>query len=104
MTQPMINEALKVLRLYWGKTQAELAQTLGISQGYVSDVEKGKREVTLDLLARYSKELNAPMSSLMFFAEQIEGTPPITRGRLFIAEKALSFLKKLVPDDLEKAG
>ncbi len=104
MTQPLMNEALKIVRLYWGKTQAELASTLGVSQSYISEVEKGNREVTMDLLGRYSKELKVPMSSLMLFAEKVSGAPPITRGKLLMAGKALDFLKRLIPDDLEKAG
>lgn len=99
-----MNEALRIIRLYWGKTQAELAQLLGVSQSYISEVEKGKRDVTMDLLRRYSRELKVPMSTLMLFAEKVEGAPPITRGKLLIAGKTLDFLKQLIPDDLEKTG
>jgi len=102
MTKRLINEALRIVRIYWGKTQADLASTLGVSQSYISEVEKGKREVTMDLLGRYSRELRVPMSSLMLFAEEIEGAPPMTRGRLFMAGKALDLLRKLIPDDLEE--
>jgi transcriptional regulator with XRE-family HTH domain len=104
VNQPLINEALKIVRLYWGKTQAELAETLDVSQSYISEIEKGKREVTMDLLGRYSRELNVPMSSLMLFAEKVEGAPPIGRGRLFLAGKTLQFLKRLIPDDIKSAN
>lgn len=104
MNPPLINEALRIVRLYWGKTQAELADALDVSQSYISEVEKGKREVTLDLLGRYSRELNVPMSSLMLFAEKVEGGPPISRGRLLVAGKTLQFLKRIVPDDLEASN
>lgn len=104
MTERLMNEALRIIRLYWGKTQAELAQLLGVSQSYISEVEKGKRDVTMDLLRRYSRELKVPMSTLMLFAEKVEGAPPITRGKLLIAGKTLDFLKQLIPDDLEKTG
>ena len=100
----LINDALKVVRIYWGKTQSELADTLGLSQSYISEVEKGKREVTLDLLGRYSKELRIPMSSLMLFAERVKGVPAPTRGKMFVAGKALTLLKRLIPDELEQAG
>jgi len=103
MPQPLINEALRIVRLYWGKTQAELANDLGVSQSYISGIEQAKREVTLDLLGRYSRELNVPMSSLMLFAEKVEDAPPMTRGKLLIAGKALDFLRRLIPDDLENS-
>jgi transcriptional regulator with XRE-family HTH domain len=104
MNPPLVNESLRIIRLYWGKTQAELASNLGVSQSYISEIEKSKREVSLDLLSKYSRVLNVPMSSLLLFAEKVEGAPPMGRGKLFITNKALDFLKKLIPDDFEKAG
>lgn len=104
MTTPLINESLKIIRLYWGKTQTEIANDLGVSQSYVSEIEKGRREVTLDLLGRYSRILNVPMSSLLLFAEEVEGAPPMGRGKLFLAGTALNLLKRLIPDDLDEAS
>jgi transcriptional regulator with XRE-family HTH domain len=95
----MINEALKLIRLYWGKSQAEMAEEISLSQSYLSEIEAGHKEVTLDILKKYSTRLKVPMSSLVLFAEKVEGLPKPTRGRLFIAGKALSLLKKLVPDE-----
>ena len=103
MNTSLVNESLRIIRLYWGKTQAELAEELGISQSYISEIEKSKREVTLDLLRKYGRVLKVPMSTLLLFAEEVEGAPPMGRGRLFVAGKAISFLKKLIPDDFEEA-
>jgi transcriptional regulator with XRE-family HTH domain len=96
----LINEALKVLRLYWGKSQSTLASDLGISQSYLSEIESGRKEVTLDLLQRYSNALKIPLSRLLFFAEAMEGAPKPTRGRLFVAGKVLDLLKTLIPEDV----
>ena len=94
-----INDGLRVLRLYWGKSQSALAVELGISQSYLSEIEAGRKDVTLDLLQRYGVVLNVPMSRLLFFVEQMEGVPKPTRGRVFIAGKALELLKALVPEE-----
>ena len=102
MKPARINESLRTLRLYWGKSQGEMADVLGISQSYLSEIERGRKEVTLDLLARYSKQLNVPLSSLLFFAESMEGAPPPRRGQLFVAGKVLDLLKKLIPEDVEE--
>ena len=99
MKLALINEGLKVLRLYWGKSQSELATQLGISQSYLSEIEGGHKEATLDLLRRYSEALNIPMSRLLFFVEEMEGAPKPNRGRIFIAGKTLDLLKGLILED-----
>jgi len=104
MKPGLINESLKLIRLYWGKTQSELARDLGVSQSYVSEVEKGNRQVTLDLLSKYSDVLCVPISSLLLFAEHVEGAPPLGRGKRFLAGKALDLLASLVPNDVKEAG
>ena len=98
----MINEALRLIRLYWGKSQAEMAEKTDLSQPYLSEVESGEKEVTLEVLRRYSSSLNVPMSSLLLFAERVEGIPPPSRRRVIIAGKVLNLLRRLVPDDVQK--
>lgn len=95
----MINEALKLVRLYWGFNQEELAAKLGISQSMVSEIERGSKTVSLETLDRYSKGLDIRMSQLLFFAEEIEGEPPLKRGRLIIANRVLKLLDALKPDE-----
>lgn len=91
-----------MVRIYWGRTQSDIANSLGVSQGYISEIEKGKKEVTIELLRKYSNELNIPMSTLMLFAEQIDDTGKINKGRIFLADAALAILRKIVPHDYEK--
>jgi transcriptional regulator with XRE-family HTH domain len=98
----MINEALRLIRVYWGKSQAEMARQIDLSQPYLSEIERGQKEVTLDILRRYSDSLNVPISSLLLFAERIEGMPPPSHRRVIIAGKVLNLLKRLVPDAQEE--
>lgn len=99
----MINEALKLARLYWGYSQVELANATGISQAMISEIERGLKSVTLETLDRYSEALGVRKSQLMFFAEEIEGEVPVRKGRLLIAGKALKILDKLKPEEPEGA-
>jgi len=94
---PMINEALMIARLYWGYTQKEMAGALDVSQAMVSEIERGAKSVTFDMLDRYSQALGVRKSQLMFFAEEIEGEAPVRKGRLIVAEKALRLLDRLKP-------
>lgn len=99
----MINEALRLLRLYCRYSQVEMAEILGVTQSLVSDIEGARKSVSMDLLEKYSEAVNIPMSKLLFFAEEIEGQPVAQRGRLIVADKVLKLLDKLRPRERESA-
>jgi transcriptional regulator with XRE-family HTH domain len=101
--RPMINDALRLVRLYWGMSQQEIAETVGVSQSLVSDVEAARKGVSLELLDRYSRALGIRMSQLLFFAEELEGEPLKRRGKLFIAERVLRLLESLKPSEHAEA-
>ena|ERR1700722_12549497 len=101
--RPSINEALRLLRLYCRFSQSEMAERLSVTQSFVSDIEGGRKSVSMDLLERYSEAVGVPMSKLLFFAEEIEGQPIARRGQLIIAEKVLKILEMLKPVDREAA-
>lgn len=93
----MINEALALARMYWGFSQQEMADELGISQAMVSEIERGAKSVTLETLDRYAEAFGVRKSELMFFAEEIEGAKPVRRGRLVLASAALKILDTFKP-------
>jgi transcriptional regulator with XRE-family HTH domain len=95
--RPMINESLRLLRLYCGFSQADMAQRLAVAQSMVSDVEAGRKNVSMDLLEAYSRATGVKMSQLLFFAEAIDGEPIARRGRLIIADKVLKLLEVIKP-------
>ncbi|MFF0947836.1 helix-turn-helix domain-containing protein [Rhizobium leguminosarum] len=102
--RPMINDALRLLRLYLGLSQKELAVELEISQSMVSEIESGAKSVSMELLERYSAKLDVRMSQLLFFAEELNGEPIKTKGKLIIATRVLSLLEKLSPREISHAS
>lgn len=102
--RPMINDALRLLRLYLGLSQKELAAELDVSQSMVSEVETGTKAVSMELLERYSQKFDVRMSQLLFFAEELEGQPVKTRGKLIVASGVLSLLEKLSPREVTHAS
>jgi len=98
-----INDALRLLRLYCGFSQTEMAAKLGVAQSMVSDIEGSRKNVTMDLLEAYSQAVGIRMSQLLFFAEEIEGQPIAKRGQLIVADKVIKLLEKLKPVDREVA-
>jgi transcriptional regulator with XRE-family HTH domain len=99
----MINEALRLVRLYWGFSQTELAERLSISQSMISEIERGTKPASMDILERYSKNLGIRLSQLIFFAEELEGQPLAKRGRMIIASHVLELLRMMAPQELTDA-
>ena len=87
----MQHEALRLVRVFHDLNQTSLAERLRISKSYLSEIESGKKPVTLDLLERYAATFNLPLSSLMFFAERVnEGQGE--KARAVVAGKVIKML------------
>lgn len=64
---------IKVLRKQQGWSQEELAERVGISTQYVSNIERGKENPTLDLLLRLAEALRVvPVDIFDFEAEGLD--------------------------------
>lgn len=55
---------LKAIRNWRGETQQSLNARTGISQGYLSDLETGRRAGTSDTVAKLAQALNVPVNWL----------------------------------------
>lgn len=51
---------LKAIRNWRGETQLHLTFKTGIAQGYLSDLESGRRRGTSDTIAKLAQALNVP--------------------------------------------
>jgi transcriptional regulator with XRE-family HTH domain len=102
--RPMINDALRLLRLYLGLSQKQISSEVQLSQSMISDIESGNKEVSMDVLERYSEKLNVRMSQLLFFAEELNGEPVRTRGKLIIANRVLKLLEAVSPNEVSDAS
>lgn len=67
----MIHRALKLIRQFHELKQNELADKLDISKSYLSEIESGKKPANLELLNKYSETFEIPVSSLIFFSENL---------------------------------
>ncbi len=58
----------EAVRRYRGKrslSQGELAKRAGLQRTYLSDIERGKRNVSLQTAAKVAKALRLPLRALM---------------------------------------
>ena len=62
--------AIRTIRVARGLSQDELAESSGVSAGYVSLIESGKREPSTSVLERLSESLHAPMPIVALLAAE----------------------------------
>jgi len=96
----MLNEALRLIRVYHDLRQSETAEKLGVSNSYLSEIESGKKKPSLDLVEKYAKEFHVPVSSIMFFSENMNKTGAVENARGTIAKKIINLMQYLE----EKSG
>ncbi|WP_084559391.1 helix-turn-helix domain-containing protein [Nitratidesulfovibrio termitidis] len=89
----MLAEALRLLRVFHKVPQIELSEKLGISRSYLSEIESGKKKISLDLLEGYGRVFEVPVSSLLLFSEQMSKNSFSEKTRIFAAQKVLNIFK-----------
>lgn len=89
----MLSEAFRLIRVFHDMKQQELADELGLSKSYVSELENGKKVPSMDVIQKYSDRFGIPVSSIMFFAENLENPGRAAKTRSAIASKVLQFLQ-----------
>lgn len=80
----MLGNTLKRLRGIYGYSAKEMSELLGISSSYLSEIENGKKKVSMDLLDRYSELFGLRVSTLVRFSEDYEDAELNNAGQKFI--------------------
>nr|WP_295076612.1 helix-turn-helix transcriptional regulator [uncultured Roseateles sp.] len=94
----MQHEALRLVRVFHDMNQTTLAERLQISKSYLSEIESGKKQVTLEVLEKYAAIFGMPLSSLLFFSEQVEGGGH-EKVRRVVAGKVVKMLNWMAAKD-----
>lgn len=67
----MIGEVLRKMRGIYGYSASEMSKNIGISNSYLSEIENGKKEPSLELLEKYADIFGIKVSSLMLMSENV---------------------------------
>ena len=70
--QEKLGKAIVLLRKEKGLSQESFAYDAGIDRRYMSDIENGKRNISLDIIERISQKLVLKIKELFSIAERIE--------------------------------
>ena len=61
----LLGDALRRLRLRQGRTLREVSAAARVSLGYLSEVERGQKEASSEILASVAEALDVPISTIM---------------------------------------
>ena len=77
--------------------QNQLACELDLSKSHISEIENGNRTPSLEVLKKYSDFFKVPVSSIIFFSEQLpdatDRSGHAAKPKPTIAKKIIRFLQ-----------
>jgi transcriptional regulator with XRE-family HTH domain len=83
----LLGDALRRLRLRQGRTLREVSAAARVSLGYLSEVERGQKEASSELLGSICSALNTPLSQVLrevsdnFALAELQSEPVLTGAR-----------------------
>jgi transcriptional regulator with XRE-family HTH domain len=84
-----IGEVLRDLRQQKGRTLRQVASRASVALGYLSEVERGQKEASSEILASVAEALDVPISTIM---REVSDRLSVLEG--------LTVFPDVVPDDL----
>jgi transcriptional regulator with XRE-family HTH domain len=105
-----LGDALRRLRLRQGRTLREVSAAARVSLGYLSEVERGQKEASSELLASICGALGAPLSQVLrevsdnFALAELQNEPVLTGAREPARQDAVAAEHDAVPGPHVVAG
>jgi len=75
-----VGKRIKIVRQRNGLTQDQLAEQVGLSPKYISGIERGVENPTMDILIRLAKILGVEPYDLFLFGESEESEKALRKG------------------------
>jgi len=85
-----VGEKIAYLRRIKRFTQGELAQMLGISKGYLSQMETGVRNPSLKIMKQFSVIFGVPVEYFIYDSAEVNGTDIPEPIRVFFRTQSFS--------------
>lgn len=78
LLREVIGDVLRRARMTQGRTLREVSDAARVSLGYLSEVERGRKEASSELLSAICGALDVPLSTVLVGAAQaMAGTEPV---------------------------
>ena len=89
---------MKRTRSIYGLTAGQMSSELGISASYLSEIENGKKQPSIDLLKKYADIYGIKLSSLILLSESLEEAKERNDGSAFIRQLMLNLINGMAKD------
>lgn len=94
-----IGDVLRDARLAQGKTLRDVSSGARVSLGYLSEVERGQKEASSELLASISEALDVPMSAILReVSDRFETAESLSRVTVMPSMPSMSSIPDTVPE------
>ena len=94
-----LNKALKAFRVFHRMTQKTIAEKIDVPTSFVSEMETGKKAVTLSLVEKYASLFKVPSWEIVYLGEAYDRN----RTRKGISGKLLDLIDWVTSDDTVEA-
>ena len=94
-----LNKALKAFRVFHRMTQKNIAEKLELPTSFVSEMETGKKAVTLSLIEKYASLFKVPSWEIVYLGEAYDRN----RTRKGISGKLLDLIDWITTDETAEA-
>ena len=91
----MENDALRLIRVFHNLNRTQVADKVGLSVSYISELESGAKRVTLDVLHKYADAFRMPASAILLFSERVSEGAATESARVAIGGKVVKMLNWL---------
>lgn len=89
----MLNECLRLFRVFHDKKIVELAKELKISPSYLSEIETGKKQPPIELINKYAQVFKTTPSAILFFSEELDKEKKRGKLKISIRNKMIKFMQ-----------
>ena len=91
----LLGETLRQVRLERGMTLRDVSADARVSLGYISEIERGQKEASSELLASLCAALRVPLSDVL---REVSSAVAVEEARLELAATPITVARR--PDDV----
>ncbi len=91
----MLNETLRLLRIFHDEKSNELARKLDISAAYLSKIESNKISPSVEIIEKYANVFKTTPSSILLFSEKLDNKKKRGPFKISIRNKLFYLLQSL---------